>query len=102
MALTITKVKLFNVVRDGVRDGIFDITCDNSYPAGGYVLTATSFGLKGLYLGAPLNSPGGFVFSFDTVAGKLWAYKVGAAGPMVEVGATDINTKVVRVEVRGW
>ncbi len=102
MSLTIAKVKHFNVVRDGVREAVFDITCDNSYPAGGYALTAASFGFKGLYFGAPLNSPGGFVFSFDTVNGKLWAYKVGAAGPMVEVGATDINNKVVRVEVKGW
>lgn len=102
MALTIAKVKHFNVVRDGVRESVFDATCDNSYPAGGYPVVAASFGFKGLYDVKACNSPGGYVFSYDHPGGKLWAYKVGAAGPMVEVGATDINTKVVRLAVRGW
>jgi len=100
MSLTITKVKHFNVQRDGVRESVFDITFDGSYPSGGYDLAATDFGYKGLYSVNPINSPGGFVISHE--ANKLIGYKVGSAGAMTVCATTDLQNKVVRVNIRGY
>jgi len=103
MALTIAAVKHFNVVRDGVRDSVFNVTCDNSYPSGGYGLAAAALGLKGIYTVMPCSAPGGYLFSYDYTNSKLMARECAAAGsPPAEVGATDLNGLVVRLEVRGW
>lgn len=84
---------------------VYDVTLDNSYPAGGYVVTAAQFGFRGL---AGLKIIGintaGVVnnYAWNSQTGKLMVLRTtaGVAGTAPNQDATpaaDFSTVVLRV-----
>lgn len=105
MAATLAVVKRFQARQGQPRRALFDVTLDASYPAGGYAITATQFGFKGIWMVNPNPVVAGYAFQWDVTNGKLKAYWTGAAvsAVLAEVTATtNLSTVVVRVEAVGY
>lgn len=107
MALSFTVVKRFKP-QSGVRRGLVDITFDSSGPT--WTVTKANLKLPGgiwaLKLPAHID---GFVLGMVAVAGNQTITidarqeeSVAAGGGLVAAGASDLNTKVVRVEYIGY
>lgn len=108
MALTIAKVA------DEAPDywgatpiGFFDITFDNSYPAGGYAVTAKQFGLRILsgMIAVGGNTAGAVnSYYYNSQTGKLMVLEAGAGAPVAfadTTAATDLSTFTQRFLVFG-
>jgi hypothetical protein len=100
------------IVRRGASGDLFerlvDVTLDNSYPAGGYPLTAQQlgFGLNGqiIFVDAPTSKTGGWEAGWDYTNGKLQVFDSSgaASSAMHEVAAATVLTGVVvRMLCRG-
>lgn len=93
-----------------------NLTLDNSYPAGGYVLTGQEFGgastgggfasnngIRGvIVLGQNTAGAGGYVFEYNSQTGKLQAFWTGAviSTALGEVtAATDLSAVVLNLLV---
>lgn len=91
MALTITSVRGARGVQGTMREELFDIVFDTSYPTGGYAVTARTFGLGAALFGiTPCgqgNSDGttaittAYVVSYDPNTGKLQVFRSAGATP---------------------
>mgnify|MGYP001164599686 CR=1 FL=1 len=109
MALIFTDVKRFNIKNSGgMRRAIIDITFDNAYATGGWAVLASDVKMSIVYgmvaIGAQVGAAVGAVFGWDPATapnGKLLAYKSNTAALFQEIGAADLNTRVVRFEVIG-
>jgi hypothetical protein len=81
-----------------------DITLDASYPANGYALKASDFGLSSIEaIIAPHTA--GYDFEWDAPSSKLKAYRVGSGFslPLAEVGATtSLASVTLRAIVIGY
>lgn len=61
------------------RIGVLDLLCDNSYPTGGYPVTAADFGLNDVIVVIPQGA-GGLLFEYDYANKKLLVkYPTGGA-----------------------
>jgi hypothetical protein len=93
MALTITKFGDQGFDAWGATDvGLFNITGDTSYPAGGYAVTASNFGFRLLAGLDPIgNNTAGFGYApfYNTTTSKLQvvATSTGTAGTPLTLGA---------------
>src|SRR5688572_3777694 len=89
MALTVDVAARHVPQRGGVRMGCVLLTFDDSYPAGGYALSASELGLNELENLIVPNLPG-FVTVWDPVAGKILVYESGTAdGALTELNDTS-------------
>lgn len=111
MTVTITKEKAWR--EDSRAFGVFKVTFDDSYPAGGEVIDLSPY-FKSIYAVLPVNTEDApaYVFvpddtNFLTPATfkmeVFWAgYSVGTDGALVEVTATtDLQAVSVRLYVIG-
>ena len=94
MALTFTKRE--QTVLGNKRVHIYDVTFDNSYPAGGEVVTPGNFGLNSFDMVVPFNSNNKLV-KYDRVNKKLQLFTaVTALGTSTEAtGDQSANTITV-------
>lgn len=87
--------------------GIFDLTGDNNYPAGGYAVNAALFGLRllaGLIELANNTAGIGVYLSYNNQTGKIQFLQCPgtAAGPGVEIGGgTNVSAFVYRCAIVG-
>lgn len=107
MAISIAWAKKIPAMGNGQpRDGLLDVTLDNSYPTGGWSLTPASIGWKGFFYAAAVDGTvGGFFFQYDRTNSKLkayWCAGSGAAATEVSNLSAALNALVVRLECRGW
>ena len=59
----------------GVRSGIVEITLDNSYPTGGWSVSASDLGIDGIdLLEIPAVTTTGHLLAWDKAAGKVKAF----------------------------
>ena len=86
------------------RTVVADVTCDSSYPTGGYASAAADLGFTGgtvdvMDLAA---SSGGYVAGYDYTNGKIKLFRQTAAtSALVEVpNTTNVATEVIRVDAR--
>lgn len=79
-------------------EGVFDVTLDNSYPTGGYALTAGSFGLMLRVDSVVPQNTGGRNLEWDAANGKLKAYSAYATE---YTAGTDLSAMVIRCRVVG-
>jgi hypothetical protein len=104
MALTITKVDVS--VIGNKKMAIYDITCDTSYPTGGYAITAANFGLKRLVHVDPDSiTSAGFGAAWDKTNSKLMLFTSNGAAPaaLAQVpNATNVSTHVLNCKVIGY
>jgi hypothetical protein len=81
-------------------------TLDSSYPTGGYAVVPSDFGLRGIFAVVAGSPPlGGFVATYDAVAGKVKLFQstTGAPAALVEVAnATNVATSIVPLVVFGF
>lgn len=104
MALTVQNV---NARADDTfgrhRVKIVKVTFDNSYASGGESFTPADVGMAAFDLvlvSVDANALGGYVVQYDYTAQKLRVFEEEAAaagGPLLEEGAVDLSTLVVRV-----
>lgn len=112
MALTYTPVKGTESEQGRVRERIYDVLLDNSYPAGGWPVSPDDVGLLtivGLEAIGSAASNGAAqttltVFAWDFATNKIQAFESGAANaPLAEKNeATGLNTTVVRIRAVGF
>lgn len=107
MAITPTKVMVRKV--GNAADVTYDITCDSSYPTGGYAITPTTFGftrseaIKHISLSG--LTAGGYATRWDKTNSKLMLFRTkdpGAAGGADIVlqecaNAVDVHSEVFHV-----
>lgn len=104
MTIAVAVKKTVNVNTNKIV--LADVTLDNSYPTGGEAVVASDFGLAGInhvICGSP--PLGGFVATYDPIAGKikLWQSTTGAPALLVEVAdTTSAATAVVPMTVYGY
>lgn len=109
MALTLAMVhpEYPEVCIGGLRGKLLKVTFDNSYASGGESLTPASVGLSEIMFVIPqpdANALEGYVVQYDYTAQTLMAFveeSAAAGGPLLEAGAVDLSTLVVRVLVLG-
>jgi hypothetical protein len=83
---------------------IVDVTLDNTYPGGGYPLTAAMFGMRRLDNVVPQPVAAGYAIAFNPATSKLMVYWTGAglSAVLAEVtGPPALAAVVVRCEVVG-
>lgn len=96
MAITIGQVNLpsRNHVIGNRREVVMDATLDNSYPTGGYALTAATLGIDiALDFVQAIATTTGHTFAYDYANSKLKAY----SGGTEITNATDLSAVVVRL-----
>jgi len=101
MAATVTKLKQGGDVLGKHRVYPADVLLDNSYPTGGYAISAQRFGARSIVGVEPIGSPagvaGGYSLIWDTTNNKLMAFFQDAGGAFGEVtAATDLSAITVR------
>jgi hypothetical protein len=105
MALTITKVTEGRWVNGNKDEGYFDVTFDDSYPAGGEAVTPANFGLTKIVQIDPGISTNGYIVNFISSTSKLkvWNcdYSTATDGPLQENATTDLSAEIVRLRVVG-
>ena len=88
----------------GYRFGIFKLTLDNTYPAGGWIFGPQNFNMAAIDWFSAGGTSGagntGILLIYDYANNKLKCYK-GAAGLLAECAATDANGLAVRALVIG-
>jgi hypothetical protein len=108
MALTVANVDSFSddvFGRHKVR--IVEVTFDSSYASGGESLTPSDVGLSDIsivLISPDANALEGYVVAYDYTAEKLMVFEeeaVAAGGPLVEEGAVNLSTLVVRLLILG-
>lgn len=81
-----------------------DITLDNSYPTGGYAVTAALFKHRNSISTIPATiSAGGYTLVYVPSTSKIKVFRVGAINsPLAEVpNTTDLSAEVARIHVTG-
>lgn len=103
MALTLAKVKDSEDIWGKHRRVVFDVTFDNSYPAGGEVILPANVGLRRIEMvriGGGNPAAGGLNAHWDVVAGKMMLlYPTGStlaapaaiADPILNAGAVAVT-----------
>lgn len=91
-----------HTVTGQVQERVTVMTCDNSYPSGGYPFTATQLGLPGgvdFALAAVQNDGGGvaYVANIDVVNGLIKLYQ--STGELAN--ATNCSSVTVQILARG-
>jgi hypothetical protein len=78
---------------DNMNVALVDFTFDDSYPAGGEVLTANQLGMGTVFAVVPLGSPGGATYEYVASTGALMAYYADYStttdGLLIEVAVGD-------------
>ena len=101
MAIAYTKV----ASRPDLGRATYDITLDTSYPAGGYVLSASQMGMLSVDNVVPVVTTTEAVMpTYTSGTAKLKFYKTGSAlsGVFAEIASTDVTASTkVRVDVTG-
>lgn len=97
MAATVTKI-----VSGPPQFGLVDVTLDNSYPTGGYPITAAQLGFNRILGVIVMSHPSGYTFEYDAANNKLKAYRVNTtAAALSEVpnatSLTGINVHLLVV-----
>jgi hypothetical protein len=86
------------------RTVVANVLLDNSYPTGGYTLSAATLGMQGV-ASLTAHPTAGYVFEYIQSTGKLKAFRdatPAAAAPLPEVAnATDLSAVTVRVTAHG-
>jgi hypothetical protein len=82
---------------------LVDVTCDASYPTGGYPLSATQLGLSKARGVIVTSHPSGYVIEFDAVNSKLKFYRTNTTGAALSEipNATSLSGIVVHLLVYG-
>ena len=104
MAVTITKSPRGSDSIGRRRHIVVTLTLDNSYPTGGYAITAGQFGasngrvIEGAALLGGNAAAGGYQPIWDNVNGKLMVWRTGAVNAVAEQvpNATDLSALVYR------
>jgi len=103
MALTYTLVQPVRQWSKAVKIRFVQVTLDNSYPSGGYTLTAAGLNMPATFYVLPCAVNGGYVAAWDSTNEKLRIYKCTAsAAAMTELGTTEANGLVVDLLVVGF
>jgi len=101
MAASFARVK----IRPEAREVVTDMTCDASYPAGGYPVAPKDIGV----VSAPeavecsIRSAQGLLAMYDVTAAKVKLFVTGALDAVLnEAGSNDVSTSVlVRIVAKG-
>jgi len=103
MAISVSIAKYYNPAVD-YRIRVADVTFDDSYPSGGYSLSASDFGLNGIICVQPLGQLDGYVCMWDRANSKLKIFQsAGSAAPLAELSnGADLSNKKVTVKVEGY
>lgn len=110
MALSASKVAVW---KNGDRtEAVYDVTCDNSYPSGGYAISVSTFpGLPGTssiqHVALSGLTSGGYATRWDKTNKKLMLFRTkdpGAAGGADIVlqecaGSVDVHSEVFHCRV---
>lgn len=112
MALTFTVVRGTESEQGRVRERIYDVLLDNSYPAGGWPISPDDVGLLAIVgiepIGGSLSNGAAqttlTVLAWDTATSKLQAFESGAANAALaeKNEATGLNTTVARLRAIGY
>jgi hypothetical protein len=104
MTVTYTYTDIIPQIQDRVapqkgalKMNMVDLTCDASYPAGGYPLTATNLGLTSLITVIVLSQGlGGVCWMWDNTTNKLKGWKGAATSiPFTEIANSDISVATI-------
>jgi hypothetical protein len=107
MAITATLQKSLPKTVGGYKTMFYDVTLDNSYPTGGWSLSASTLKLNSVVfvVAEPKN---GYVFIYDRTNSKLMAYyadyPAASAGPLIQCpnAYSGLNGVTVRIMVIGY
>lgn len=107
MALTFARI--IDIPQPGlVYRRFYEITLDDSYPEGGWSISPSDFGMKGIHCLFVVPMAGGFLIEWDVANSTLKAYELAyieedIMGPLKEVtdGSDLLDGVVVRCEVVG-
>lgn len=100
MALTVTKVH--DPADPSGASAVYDIACDNSYPSGGYPLTAAMFGRRAIHSLVPVQKgTANRIITYDTSTANPGILRVWTALGTEAVAATDQSTISCRCVVSG-
>lgn len=87
---------------------VVDVTLDNSYPAGGYPLTAQQLGLGAngviFFVDGSMSKTGGWTTAWDYTNGKLQVFDGSGAANAANhevIATTNLATVVIRLLVMG-
>ena len=85
---------------------IVSVTCDNSYPDGGYEVDLATLLPGRTILDVDPKGVSGFVFQWDSAASNLIAYyadyNAGADGALIQLPDTDNSLDALVVTLKVW
>lgn len=112
MALTLTQIKCGRGQSGQFSEAIYDIQFDNSYPTGGYAVSAHDFGLGTVLMGmsevgqslttsAAITTK--YILNYNKGTGKIQLFvDAGSNAPLAELAAAqNVATRIITVRVAG-